>query len=128
MDQVDIQPNGEWKVHGSEEDEVKEEPKYDAFELEDDELAVISDVSFVGNRSTNTPNTLDRSTAVPTPAPGGSREGSSISRPSGGNKRSAEVIDLTLSDDDDESPQPAAKRHQFRHPGYGSAASRSPYL
>lgn len=127
MDQVDIQPNGEWKVHGAEEEAVQPEPQSEAFEIEDDGFAVISDISHVGNRSTNTPPTLDRSTAVPTPAPGASREGSSISRPSAGgsNKRPAEVIDLTLSDDEDDD-RPAPKRQQFRHPGYGDLDSRTP--
>lgn len=115
VEQVDIQPNGEWKAHGHVEDEVKPEPQHDAFDLLDDDDLLISDVSYAG-RSTNTPNTLAPTTGAHTPAPGASRESSSMAPRSGGTKRSHEVIDLTLSDDD-EPPQPARKRQQYQHPG-----------
>lgn len=114
VEQVDIQPDGEWKAHGPVEDEVKEEPQYDAFDLDDDDL-VISEVSYVGNLS----STAAPTTGGPTPAPGASREGSSMPKP-GGTKRAHEVIDLTLSDDDDEElPQPPTKRQQIHRPGSG---------
>lgn len=123
VEQVDIQPTGVWKAHGPMEDEVKSEPKYEAFDLLDDDDFEISSVSYVG-RNANTPTTLAPTTAAPTPAAptpaaGVSREGSSMPRP-GGTKRTHEVIDLTLSDDeddDDEPPQRPPKRQQLSHPG-----------
>lgn len=126
VEQVDIKPDGEWKAHKPvEEEEVKPEPRYDAYDLDDDDF-VVSEVSPAGNRSTSTPGgyrsthtpaNLAPPTGAPTPGPEVSREGSSMSR-SGGNKRSHDVIDLTLSDDDDE-PQPPPKRQQFNRPGAG---------
>lgn len=125
VEQIDIQPDGRWKAHGPvEETEVKAEPQYDAYNLDDDD-PVISEASFVGGRSTSTPvgqrsthtnGNLAPPNGVPTPAPGASREGSSMSR-SGGNKRNHDVIDLTLSDD--EPDEPPAKRHQFNRLGAG---------
>lgn len=114
MEQVNIQPNGEWQAHGQVEDDVKAEPQLDALDLLDGDDFLVSDVSYVG-RSTNTPNTLAPTTGAHTPAPGASsRESSSISRP-GGTKRTHEVIDLTLSDDD-EPDEPVRKRQQYHHP------------
>lgn len=127
VDQVDIQPDARWKVHGSADaQEVKPEPQYGgAFNLDDDDDEFeILDTSFPAGRSTATPvaygNTrtpinLAPSTGVPTPASGASREGSSLSRSGGTAKRSHEVIDLTLSEDD----EPAPKRQHFNTPGIG---------
>lgn len=128
VEQVDIKPDGHWKAHGPvEEEEVKPEPQFDAYNLDDDDdLAISSEVSFAGGRSTSaagghrstyTPANLAPPTGAPTPGPAISREGSSMSR-SGGNKRGHDVIDLTLSDDDDE-PQPPPKRQQFNRPSAG---------
>ncbi|ROV98995.1 hypothetical protein VSDG_03796 [Cytospora chrysosperma] len=110
VEKVDIEPNGQWKAHGEVEDDVKPEPQHEAYDLDDDDLV---EVSLVGNRGTNTPNTLAPTPNTPTPGAATSREGSSMPR-SANNKRShAEVIDLTLSDDD-EPPQPPSKRLQYR--------------
>lgn len=127
VEQIDIQPDGQWKAHGPvEEQQVKPEPQYDAYNLDDDDL-VISEVNFSGGRdtstpgeyrSTHTPANLVPQTGAPTPASGASREGSSMPR-SGGNKRSHDVIDLTLSDDDDAEPLPPSKRQQFNRLGAG---------
>ncbi|KAK2605311.1 hypothetical protein N8I77_008159 [Diaporthe amygdali] len=121
VEQVDIEPNGQWKAHGSVEEEVEPEPEHEALAIDDDDL-VISEISYVGNRGTNTPNTLAPTTSTPTPVTAASREGSSMPR-SGGNKRPhAEVIDLTLSDDED-APQPPRKKAQ-----YGAGSAYSSYL
>ncbi|KAL1868464.1 E3 SUMO-protein ligase pli1 [Diaporthe australafricana] len=121
VEQVDIEPNGQWKAHGSIEEELEPEPEHEAFAIDDDDL-VISEISYVGNRGTNTPNTLAPTTSTPTPVTAASREGSSMPR-SGGNKRShAEVIDLTLSEDE-EAPQPPRKKMQ-----YGPGSAYSSYL
>ncbi|KAJ0116500.1 hypothetical protein J7T55_007480 [Diaporthe amygdali] len=121
VEQVDIEPNGQWKAHGSVEEEAEPEPEHEALAIDDDDL-VISEISYVGNRGTNTPNTLAPTTSTPTPVTAASREGSSMPR-SGGNKRPhAEVIDLTLSDDED-APQPPRKKAQ-----YGAGSAYSSYL
>lgn len=110
VEKVDIEPDGQWKAHGEVEDDVKPEPQHEAYDLDDDDLV---EVNLVGNRGTNTPNTLAPTPNTPTPGAATSREGSSMPR-SANNKRShAEVIDLTLSDDD-EPPQPPSKRLQYR--------------
>lgn len=120
VEQVDIEPNGQWKAHGSVEEEVEPEPQHEALAIDDDDL-VISEISYVGNRGTNTPNTLAPTTSTPTPVTAASREGSSMPR-SGGNKRAYEVIDLTLSEDD-EPPEPPRKKVQ-----YGAGSAYSSYL
>ncbi|KKY38663.1 putative miz zinc finger protein [Diaporthe ampelina] len=118
VEQVDIEPNGRWKAHGSVEEVAEPEPEHEALAIDDDDL-VISEISYVGNRGTNTPNTLAPTTSTPTPVTAASREGSSMPR-SGGNKRAhAEVIDLTLSEDE-EPPEPPRKKVQY---GAGSAYS-----
>lgn len=115
VDQVDIQPNGEWKAHRPVEDEVDQEPQRDAYEVDDDDLV---ELGFVG-RSNSTAHGVVPALGAPTPSSGASREGSSMPR-SGGTKRShADVIDLTLSDDE-ETPQPPHKRLQYSRPS-GSA-------
>lgn len=137
-EQVDIQPDGRWKVHGSAQArEVRPEPEHDTFNLDDDEPEV-SDTSLAGGRSTaasasygrtHTPNGYSFLPAAPTPTSGSTREGSSISRSGGGAvsgvavaggaaKRKHEVIDLTISDDEDDE-QPAPKRQDFNRPGAG---------
>lgn len=122
VEQVDIEPNGQWKAHGSVEEELEPEPEHEALAIDDDDL-VISEISYVGNRGTNTPNTLAPTTSTPTPVTAASREGSSMPR-SGGNKRShAEVIDLTLSEDE-EPPEPPRKKVQ----PYGAGSAYSSYL
>ncbi|KAF3770445.1 hypothetical protein M406DRAFT_354454 [Cryphonectria parasitica EP155] len=113
VEQIDIEPSGRWKMHKPTEALANPEPQYDAFELDDDDL-VVSEINQSRDYSTNSPNTVGPATGVLTPASGFSKEGSSsISRP-GGTKRAHEVIDLTLSDEDDEeSSQPPSKRIQL---------------
>lgn len=119
MDQVDIQPNGEWKAHRPVEDDAEPKPQRDAFEVDDDDLV---EVGFVGHRN-NTAHNVAPALGVPTPSSGASREGSSMPR-SGGTKRShTEFIDLTLSDDDDETSQPPQKRPHYDRP----SAAAYPY-
>ncbi|CAN8097222.1 unnamed protein product [Discula destructiva] len=125
VEQVDIQPDGEWMDHKPvETQQVKPDPRYEeAFNVDDDELDT-SEVSFASGRKLATPADPGTSRTnfpaiygVPTPSSGASREGSSMPRSGGAAKRTHEVIDLTLSDDDDELPPP--KRQQFNRPGAG---------
>lgn len=123
VEQVDIEPSGEWRAHGVEE-EVKPEPSITPFAVDDDDL-VISEVSFIGgDRSTTTPNRSAPFIGTPTTA--ASRESSTLPRSgSKSNKRPiSQVIDLTLSDDD-EPAQPPPKRQHYSTNGFGS--SLSPY-
>lgn len=93
------------------------EPQKDAFEVDDDDLV---EVGFVGRSNSTTAYNVTPAMGVPTPSSGASREGSSMPRPGGTKRSHAEVIDLTLSDDDDEASQPPQKRQQFNRPS-GSA-------
>lgn len=100
-DQVTIQPNGEWSL---EKDPTPPRKNGNhAYDDSDDDLIEISDyrdrVAAIKNEAAPTPVSLS------TP-PLQSRETSTAPRSS--NKRTAEVVDLTLSDDD-EPPRPAKK-------------------
>jgi E3 SUMO-protein ligase PIAS1 len=110
-DQVTIEPNGEWH-HTQPGNEQTPRPNghgngyadsYDDDDSEDD-LVDITDsrsrISAIKSEAVPTPQSLAR-----TP-PLSSREASSAPRT--GNKRASEVIDLTLSDED-EPPRPAKK-------------------
>jgi E3 SUMO-protein ligase PIAS1 len=99
-DQVTIQPNGEWST-----DKDPSPPRkngYTAHDDSDDDLVEISDyrdrVSAIKNETVPTPVSLS---TPPLP----SRETSTAPR---SNKRPSEVVDLTLSDDD-EPARPAKK-------------------
>jgi E3 SUMO-protein ligase PIAS1 len=104
IEQVTIEPNGEWAVPGAKKEAT---PNHAASYLDDDDL-VISEVSRTAGRST--PAVSMGSTASPhlaTPTSVASRDTSAAPRSS--NKRLApEVIDLTLSDDD-EPPRPVKR-------------------
>lgn len=97
-DQVTIQPSGEWST----EKDVK--PKHNHRHHDDDsedDLVEISDyrVQAIKSEAAPTPTSI---TTPPLP----SREPSTA--PRSGQKRTAEVVDLTLSDDD-EPPRPTKK-------------------
>jgi E3 SUMO-protein ligase PIAS1 len=141
VDQITIEPDGRWLPPGGSEsgqspDQSRsQDPIQDV--LDDDDFFEISSVglaggrtgshqalglgtpktfgvsataSYVGTPSFGTPSlATPKTTASPRPAPGSS------------NKRpAAEVIDLTLSDDDDEPSQPPPKR-----PNWGTNLSSS---
>lgn len=98
-DQVTIQPNGEWST------EKKSSPKRNGYSAHDDEsdddLMEIPDYRIRAIKSEAAPTPVSLSTP---PLP--SRETSTV--PRSGNKRTSEVVDLTLSDDD-EPVRPAKK-------------------
>jgi len=108
---VTIEPDGRWHSgQGEVERVVSKEVKPEASYIDDDDDGLyISDVNFLdgGVRSLATPTRSAQT--IGTPNTGVSREGSSMPRASSSNKRPiAEVIDLTLSDDD-EPPRPAKR-------------------
>ncbi|KAI1840783.1 hypothetical protein JX266_012990 [Neoarthrinium moseri] len=117
-DQVTIEPDGQWGTEGRKEPEPKRPRVSGAASMtsvnldDDDDIVALDDFSIVSNRTTQTPNRSMLGT------PAGAANGSS-STPNGSRKRpAAEVIDLTLSDDDDDAPLHAPKRQN-----YGTSAS-----
>ncbi|KAK4153737.1 PINIT domain-containing protein [Chaetomidium leptoderma] len=106
VEQVTIEPNGEWAVPGAKKKQVT--PNHDASYVDDDEI-VISEVTKSAGRSTTAPGLASMPTPhLATPTSVASRDTSAAPRSS--NKRPApEVIDLTLSDDDDEPPRPVKR-------------------
>lgn len=113
IEQVTIDPSGEWRIPGSESVDLRDEAGNgggnETNYIVDDEV-ILSDISIFSGRRTATPS---RSLQLPsTPNTGVSREGSTMPRSvaSAGTKRSAAVIDLTLSDDDEPSGPPPTKR------------------
>ncbi|KAH8724714.1 E3 SUMO-protein ligase PIAS1 [Phaeosphaeriaceae sp. PMI808] len=106
-DQVTIQPNGEWST-----EKDLSPPRrngYAAQDESDDDLVEISDyrdrVAAIKNEAAPTPVSLN---TPPLP----SRETSTV--PRSGNKRPSEVVDLTLSDDDE--PVRPAKKVAYHTP------------
>jgi E3 SUMO-protein ligase PIAS1 len=126
VEQVDVEPGGEWRVIKEEEDDDSDTngapgqaraPYDDDF---DDELVeVIPDapnkqMNGLKRVSLQTPSLLSPIAAFNTP-PLSSREASvaqsTASAQRTGDKRQQVMIDLTLSDDEDEPPRPAKRQH-----------------
>lgn len=106
VDQVTIEPSGKWSVQAVQPEE-QTTPKETSF-VDDDDL-VISETNFVGARGLVTPNRSTTNFETPVR---GSRESSTMARSATSNKRpAAEVIDLTLSDDDEPPDRPAKRQN-----------------
>ncbi|KAK7908339.1 hypothetical protein PG985_015642 [Apiospora marii] len=106
-EQVTIEPDGQWRAQASSEPEPKR-PRYssgvNASVIDDDEeeeVVPLDSFSLQSARNTQTPN----QSLFGTP---GSAQGNGSA--TGNRKRPAEVIDLTLSDDEDDEPVRAPKR------------------
>ncbi|KAL2262097.1 hypothetical protein VTK26DRAFT_2499 [Humicola hyalothermophila] len=116
IEQVTIEPNGNWTVPGAKRDATPKQQQTASY-LDDDDLVISSEVSKTGSRNANTPSLTSAAVshfASPTSVPS-SRDTSTAPRSS--TKRPApEVIDLTLSDDD-EPPRPV-KRANHSTNGY----------
>ncbi|KAI0128654.1 MIZ/SP-RING zinc finger protein [Xylariales sp. AK1849] len=117
-EQVTIEPDGRWKTQASDEPEPKR-PRYSnaaaaasILDDDDDDIVPLDDFSVVSSRNTQTPSR----SMISTPAPGNGSTSNLNGGTSGSNprKRTAEVIDLTLSDDDDE---PIARAPKRQHTG-----------
>lgn len=111
VESIAIEEDGSWHVKSTEEEEDDNSETNDAsYLLDDDDLIITSDFSFSANRSTATPTRA--APLLGTPNTGASREGSSMPRAPGSAKRpAAQVIDLTLSDDDEPVQPPAKRQH-----------------
>ena len=133
QDQVTIEPDGEWRKEAVEPEAKRPRYSTNSAKIEDDDdISILSDSRAFNSsgavpklenpyatpsRSLFHPATPNSNTAT------GSREPSSVPRSSGaGSKRPAEVIDLTLSSDEDEPPARPAKR-QNAGQGYNGTFS-----
>jgi E3 SUMO-protein ligase PIAS1 len=117
IEQVTIEPDGKWLLPAPQSEE-KSRPQTESSFIEDDDLVI----GQVSSRPSNTATPSRSGYAFSTPAQGSSREGSSIAAPrsTASSKRpAAEVIDLTLSDDDDADIRPV-KRLNTQFNGYSS--------
>lgn len=113
VEQVTIDPFGKWSVPGAK-NEVKPQSSRASF-IEDDDL-IISSFRDSSAFSTATPSRTLGASVSTTPNTGTSYNASAAPRPTA--KRSApEVIDLTLSDDEDD-PYPPAKRANMNQNGF----------
>lgn len=114
-DQVTIQPNGQWSLN--KELSPPRRNGYSAQDDSDDELVEITDyrdrITAIKSEAAPTPVSL---TTPPAP----SRETSTA--PRSGNKRASEVVDLTLSDDDE--PVRPAKKVAYHVPSSLTDQSR----
>ncbi|KAK8049255.1 PINIT domain-containing protein [Apiospora phragmitis] len=105
-EQVTIEPDGQWRAQASSEPEPKR-PRYSSgvnasvIDDDDDDVVPLDSFSLPSARNTQTPN--QSLFGTPGPAQGNG------SASSGSRKRPAEVIDLTLSDDEDNEPVRAPK-------------------
>ncbi|KAF2114883.1 PINIT domain-containing protein [Lophiotrema nucula] len=132
-EQVTIQPNGQWTQANKQDNATPKRNGYSADDDDDDsddDIQVVEApdyrVSAIKNEATHTPLS-----SIRTP-PLSSREASTAPRT--GSKRTSEVIDLTLSDDD-EPVRPTKKvaystpnslpepSHRYQHPSYGSSSA-----
>ncbi|KAK5112675.1 hypothetical protein LTR85_011186 [Meristemomyces frigidus] len=134
IEKVDVEPNGEWRVIREEEDEqpngASGKPRASYDDDFDDDLVEVTD-------PTNKPlNSLKRESQPPallfnTP-PFSSREPSvaqsTASAARTGSKRpSGAVIDLTLSDDEEQPPRPAKRQHTSTSQNQGNTNSANSY-
>ncbi|AEO57449.1 hypothetical protein MYCTH_2138861 [Thermothelomyces thermophilus ATCC 42464] len=117
VEQVTIEPNGEWAVPGAKKEVT---PDHETSYLDDDDVVVSEEVTKTARRASTGPSQAAAPTPhLATPTSVASRDASAAPRSS--NKRPApEVIDLTLSDDD-EPPRPVKRPNQgFGLPSGGS--------
>ncbi|KAI1502273.1 PINIT domain-containing protein [Biscogniauxia marginata] len=127
LEHITIEPDGRWRIQGAENEPKKSRHSGASSKTEDDdELSILSDSrgfnatprsTFNGANAYSTPNRSIYS-ARSASATGNSREASGA--PKSGNKRTAEVIDLTLSSDEDDEPIIRAPKRQYQGPSSGS--------
>lgn len=113
VEQVTIEPDGQWVLPAPQSEE-KNRPQPEASFVDDDDLVIAQ----VSSRQSNTATPSRSGYAFSTPVQGSSREGSSMPpRSTTSSKRpAAEVIDLTLSDD--EADARPVKRANTQFNGY----------
>jgi E3 SUMO-protein ligase PIAS1 len=121
VDQVTIDPYGRWSVPGAA--GANKQTNSSAANFLDDDEIVISSYGKGGSANLGTPNRPGAApgpiSVIGTPNTSNSRDSSVVGR--SGSKRPAEVIDLTLSDDDDDNYRPV-KRTNYGHNSYHGAS------
>ena len=139
-EKVDIEPNGQWKVIKDEDDDDEQQAdgtsskraraSYDddfddLVEIDQPESKKVNGIKRASYQSLASPIGGGASISLNTP-PVTSREasvaGSSTGRAASKRPQSA-VIDLTLSDDEDDQPPRSAKRQQTTHRNFGNRSS-----
>lgn len=137
---VTIEPNGQWSAKSAEQERSQPTNYRSSFGVgggdgdgdddDDDDDLEISAVSVVGGRGLGTPKTPTPSQTVNTPTPGNGNGGDASAGPRGAGSTSSkrparEVIDLTLSsdDEDDEPIRRPGKRQNTGTNGFGGATS-----
>ena len=121
QDQVTIEPDGEWRKEAAESEAKR--PRYSTSSAkieDDDDISILSDsrafnsggaVPNIENPYATPSQTLFHPATPNSNTATGSREPSSVPRSGGGGaKRPTEIIDLTLSSDEDEPPARPPKR------------------
>ncbi|KAK5109504.1 hypothetical protein LTR62_006956 [Meristemomyces frigidus] len=136
IEKVDVEPDGEWKMIKEEEDETTKGPNGKARASYDDDFD--DDIVELDGPANKAVNGVKAESMAPTTASSllfntpslTSREASvaqsTISTARSSNKRPAPaVVDLTLSDDEDEPPRPA-KRHASTNHNQGTTSTLRP--
>ncbi|XXH04715.1 hypothetical protein Hte_011137 [Hypoxylon texense] len=120
---VVIEPNGEWRTETEEPEPNQPRPAASSSSRidDDDDLSIIGSHGFGSNGNgvsaggRNNLSTPSRS-LVGGGTPNGDVRGTPSTQRSGSNKRPAEVIDLTLSSDEDDEPIVRAPKRQYLGP------------
>lgn len=114
-EQVTIEPDGQWRTEAPVEPEPKR-PRLSgaslgSIKVDDDDVISLDDFGVISNRTTQTPSRSMLGTRTPSVSRAGLNGSSTPNGVAGSSrKRTAEVIDLTLSDSEDDAPQPPPKR------------------
>lgn len=135
QEQVTIEPDGEWRAQAAEPERKRSRYSSNSARLDDDDdLSIVSDsctfnsatvVPKLENSSYATPSYLNPGTPNGRSTATASREPSSVPK-SGGTKRPAEVIDLTLSSDEDDEPIVRPPKRQNHGQGLNDVDIRFP--
>jgi E3 SUMO-protein ligase PIAS1 len=116
-EQVTIEPDGQWRTEAHEEPEPKR-PRISGASLgsvrldDDDVISLEDDFGVVSSRNTQTPSRSMLGTRTPSVSRAGMNGSSTPNGAAGSSrKRTAEVIDLTLSDSEDDAPPPTKRQN-----------------
>ncbi|KAI0603404.1 PINIT domain-containing protein [Biscogniauxia sp. FL1348] len=129
LEHITIEPDGRWRIQGAENEPKRSRHSGVSSKIDDDDdISIVSDSqsfsggpksTYSGVNAYSTPNRSVYSAGTPT---GNSRE-ASVPK-TGNNKRTAEVIDLTLSsDEEDDEPIIRPTKRQYHGPTNGSNLS-----
>ncbi|KAI1393483.1 zf-MIZ-domain-containing protein [Hypoxylon trugodes] len=125
--QVTIEPDGRWRTKVEEQESSRSRAAPTSKVEDDDDLSILSDTHAFGNGTNgfggrNSFATPSRSLGTNGASASASR-GTPNTQRSGSNKRPAEVIDLTLSSDEDDEPIVRAPKRQYQGPSSNGLSS-----